>query len=212
MFSVRALLMDTLWPVGWRMRGQVRAHLVHAVLHHAFQGRAQVFQVQVMLVLSHANGLGVSLLPAQTAGPEGVRHGYVAALAHAKLVGTPPWQVFFWQEYTDAPASLIITYCTGLISFKGPRRSLGFLRPGSIFNRNQGNVIFLIKILNHLLGFHHLVLGRRGINHHCIQRFSQAVYNSQLIARDGRSGPIQGQLRPINGRPTPAVPDSRQIP
>ena len=57
MFLARALLMPDTYSSRERMQYSVHAHLVHAVLHHAFQRLAQTFLVHIMLVLAHADGL-----------------------------------------------------------------------------------------------------------------------------------------------------------
>ena len=66
-------------------RIQIHAHPVHAVLHHALQGLRQLLLVHVVLILAHADGLGIDLHQLRQRILQPSRDGSRASLSHVKI-------------------------------------------------------------------------------------------------------------------------------
>ncbi len=94
--SVGVAVLDDILRQGWVQAGnarqqgggggvQVHAHGVHAVLHHVLQGTGQFRLVYVVLVLAHADGLGIDLHQLGQGILQPAGDGDGAAQAHVQL-------------------------------------------------------------------------------------------------------------------------------
>ena len=151
-----------------------------------------------MLVLTHADGLGVNFHQLRQRVLETSGNGYRAPLAHVKgrefLGGQPAGRV-------HGRSCLIYNHILDLFSDFLQQIHDNLLRlPGrcAVSHGYEGNIVFFNESLQYLFGFLHLVLRRCGVNDHRIQHLPRAVHHRQLAA--GTESRIPAQNHPSHDR------------
>ena len=179
---------------------QIHAHFVHAVLHHAVQGIAELLLVHVMLVLAYADGLGVDFHQLRQRILEPAGDGRGASLSHIEIGeflggqlagGINAGPGFVYDDILYRPVQLFQQIHDNLFGFPGG---------GAIAHGNQIHMVFRNQLLQLPLGLLHLILGGGGINHFRIQHFTGRVNNGQLAASAEGGIPSQHHLSGDGGR------------
>ena len=166
-----------------RRRADFHAYLVYALLHHTVQGGAQFILLQVVLVLSHADGLRVNLHQFSQRILHAAGDRYRAALGHVKvrkllrgqLAGAVYRSSRLAHDHIGRPRQFRQQGYDELFAFPAGR---------SVADGDCRNAVFLCKGLDQPCRFRlfRLRAGQREISYAGIQHLAVFVHHSQLAA------------------------------
>ncbi len=176
-----------------RCRGgiHIHTHMVYAVLHHSAQLLTQLGLVHIMLILSHADGLGVDLHQLRQWILKASRHGGSASLSHIKI-----------GEFLGGQLAGGIHRGTGFIDDDILHRQLRFPEEirndllrlpggGTIAQADDLHMPAADQLLDGFHGLSDFILGCRGVNDRGIQYLAGGVHHRDLAA--GAEGRIPAQ-------------------
>ena len=144
-----------------------------------------------MLVLAHADGLGINLHQLCQRVLETSCNGSGAALSHIKLGKFFRSQLagrvhggtgFIDNHILDLVRDLFQQVHNDLLRLPGG---------GTVSHGNQGNMVLADQFFQNRLCFLHLVLGGSGVDHRGIQHLAGIIHHSQLAA--GAEGRVPAQ-------------------
>ena len=167
---------------GGRSCVQVHPHRVYTVLHHPIQSLGKLGLGHIMLVLAHADGLGINFHKFRQGILQAAGNGHRRTKGHVKVRELFRPQLGGRIYRGPGLANHHIRNLPPILLDKLTDKDFRLPAGSAVANSDAGNAVAVTQPAQHPLAFLCFVMGLGGINHRCLQHLAGAVHYSQLAA------------------------------